>query len=255
MTRRFALLPVLLLTTACAGGHGPALLQTPGERLHAAARAAQAVYDPDSAGGTGYGTTAQLLRRMGPGSYGTPQPWPDDLAFRPGVVYVAVDNEGRLASLWIVERSGRALLADAGAPHHRIAYQTRPPAVVAEGGIMLIRPGVLTGDMIRSALERAGFHGVALSAASGGQLADGVRPLMYGGDKAGLPPDDTVGFTILRTAADARKAAADMKLPPHHISVVIGTASIRYTWTATSPNHSGAFMKAVAELRREVGTK
>jgi hypothetical protein len=255
MTYRFALLPLVLLTTACAGGHHAALLHTPAERLRAAARAAQAVYDPDSAGGTGYGTTAQLPRRMGSGTYGTPQPWPDDLAFRPGVVYVAVDNGGRLAILWIVEPSGRALFADVGAPHHRVAYQTRPPAEVAAGGVMLIRPGVLTGDMIRSALERAGFHGVMLSAAAGSRLADGVRPLMYGGDKVGLPPDDTVGFTILRTAADARKAAADMKLPPHHISVVIGTASIRYTWTATSPNHSKAFMRAVAELRREVDAK
>ena len=255
MTRRLTLLPLLLLTTACAGHHHSALLQNPAERLHAAARAAQAAYDPDSAGGTGYGTTAQLPRRMGSGTYGTPQPWPDDLAFRPGVVYVSVDNDGRLATLWIVQRSGRALFADVGAPHHRIAYQTRPPAEVAAEGVMLIRPGVLTGDMIRSARERAGFHGVAFSAAAGGRLPDGVRPLLYGGDKVGLPPADTVGFTILRTAADARKAAADMKLPPHHISVVIGTASIRYTWTKTSPNHSKAFRKAIAELRREVDAK
>jgi hypothetical protein len=255
MTRRLTPLLLLLLTTACAGSPHPELLGTPGERLHAAARAAQAAYDPDSAGGTGYGTTAQLLRRMGSGRYGTPRPWPDDLAFRPGVVYVAVQNGGRLATLWIVQPSGRALLADVGAPRRRVAYQIRPAAEVAAGGIMVIRPGVLTGDMIRSALERAGFHGVALSAADGGRLADGVRPLLYGGDKVGLPAADSVGFTILRTPADARRAAADTKLPPHHISVVIGTASIRYTWTATSPNHSQAFMKAVAELRREVHAK
>ena len=251
MTRRLPLLFVLMLATACGGG-GAAL--TPRHQLIAAVRAAQAVYDPDAAGGTGYGTTAQLLRRMGSGPYGTPKAWPDDLAFRPGVVYVSVENSGRLASLWIVEPSGRALLVDVGAPHHRIAYQARPPAEVAADGIMLIRPGVLTGDMIRSALERAGFHHVSLEAAAGGRLPDGVRPLLYGGDKIGLPPGDTVGFTILRTAADAREAAADMKLPPHHISVIIGTASIRYTWTATSPNHSKAFMKAVARLRREVRT-
>jgi hypothetical protein len=251
MIRRLTLVLILLLTTGCGGG-GSVL--TPRQQLHAAVRAAQAVYDPDSGGGTGYGTTAQLLRRMGSGSYGRPRAWPDDLAFRPGVIYVSTLNAGRLASFWVVVPSGRSFIAIAGAPHHRVSFESRSAAEGADEGLMVIRPGVLTGDMIRSALARAGFHGIALSAGAGGRLPDGVRPLMYGGDRVGLPPGDTVGFTILRTAADAHKVAADTRLPPHHISVIIGTAWIRYTWTATSPDRSRAFAKAMARLRREVRT-
>jgi hypothetical protein len=38
------------------------------------------------------------------------------------------------------------------------------------------------------------------------------------------------------------------------VSAVIGTALLRYSWTATSPNRSKAFLQAVAELRREART-
>lgn len=63
MTRRLPLVLMLVLTTARSGG-GSAQLRTPTQRLHAAVHAAQAVYDPDSAGGTGYGTTAGLVHRI-----------------------------------------------------------------------------------------------------------------------------------------------------------------------------------------------
>jgi hypothetical protein len=249
VTRRLALLFALLLAPACAGGR-PALLPTPAERLHAAVTAARAVYDPDSAGGTGYGTTAELLHRMGRGTYGTPRAWPDDGAFRPGVVYVGVQNGGRLATFWIVAPSGRALLADAGAPHTRVGYRTRSAAEVVDEGLMVIRPGVLSGDMIRSALERAGFHGIALDG-SILELADGLRPLLAGGNTLESTTGERAGFLIMRTPADARKAAADAKLGRHHRSAVIGSTWVHYTWTASSPDRSRAFANAVAALRRE----
>lgn len=252
MTRRIALLLTLVLVPACGGGS--ALLRTPAERLHAAVKAAQAVYDPDSAGGTGYGTTATLLHRMGSGPYGTPRAWPDDLAFRPGVVYVGLLNGGRQASFWIVGQAGRAQLAVAGPPHDRVSYQTRSAADVAAQGMVIIRPGVLSGDMIRSALERSGFHWITLSAGLSGHLPDGVRPFAAGGTRPGSPAGDAVAFTILGTAADARKAASDAKLPPHHVSVVVGTAWISYTWSSRSADRSEAFAKAVAALRREART-
>lgn len=252
MTRRLPLVLVLLLATACAGG-GPAQLPTPTQRLHAAVRAAQAVYDPDSAGGTGYGTTAELVHRMGSGPYGTPRPWPDDLGFRPGVVYVGVLNGGRLASLWMIEPSGRALIAIAGAPHRRVAYQLRPPAEAAAEGLTVIRPGVLSGDMIRSALERAGFAylGIGFRAI----MADRQIALVSGYTLRGASRNEFTYFAVFRTAAQARRQQADAQLPPSHVSVVIGTAWIAYAWRAPAPNRSTAFAEAVAVLRREARTE
>jgi len=238
------------VTRRLVGSHGTALLATPSQRLHAAAKAAQAVFDPDSAGGTGYGTDASLVRKMGTGGFGTPQAWPDDLAFRPGVVYVGVVNGGRLASLWIFEPSRRALIATVGAPHHRVSYENRPPADQIALGITLIRPGVLSADMIRAALAHAGFRGIAISGIGGGQLQDGVRPLMAGGNV--LSSGGTgVGFVLFRSAADAHKAANDQGLAPHHVSVILGAAWIHYTWATGRPNRSKAFLGAIAELRRE----
>jgi hypothetical protein len=254
MIRRLVvlLLTIPLLAAACGGG-SPAML-TPVQRLHAAVRAAVAVYDPDSAGGTGYGTTGDLLRRMGPGAYGTPQAWPDDLAFRPGIVYVATDNGGRLASLWTITPSGGALLADVGPPHHRVGYQTRSAAEVAADGLLIVRPGVLSGDMIRSALAREGFHGIELASRTFGTPADSLRPLTYGGTASKPSTGNAVGFIVLRSPSDAHKAAARMKLPPHHVSVVVGNAWIHYSWTGTSPDRSRAFARAVAALRKEART-
>lgn len=252
MTRRLPLVLMLVLATACSGG-GSAQLRTPTQRLHAAVRAAQAVYDPDSAGGTGYGTTAGLVRRIGPGPYGTPRPWPDDLGFRPGVVYVGTLNGGRLANLWVFEPSGRALIAIAGAPHRRVSYRTRSHAEVVAEGLTVIRPGVVSGDMIRSALERAGFAhlGIGFRAI----MADRQIALVSGYTERGASRNEFTYFAVFRTAAQARRQQADAQLPPIHLSVVIGTAWIAYSRKAYAPDRSTAFSQAVEQLRREARTE
>ena len=254
MNRRLiALVMILLVGSGCAGSHHAADL-TPPQRLHAAVTAAQAVYDPDSAGGTGYGTTGVLVHRMGAGAYGTPQPWPDDQAFRPGVVYVGTLNGGRMASLWTVEPSGRMLYATVGSPAKKASFLAEKPSVAKRLGIVVIRPGVLSGDMIRAALQRNGFHPITLSVVTGGHLEDGVPDLVDGGTTPGSGPGDAILFITCHTPADARKANADFGRPRHLVSAVIGTALLRYSWTATSPNRSKAFLQAVAELRREART-
>src|SRR6185312_6301628 len=127
MTRRLIALALVLLAGAgCAGSHSGAE-PTPTQRLHAAVTAAQKVYDPDSAGGTGYGTTAVLVHRMGAGTYGTPQPWPDDQAFRPGVVYVSTLNSGREAALSTVDPPRGLLFATAGPPYKKASFQLDKP--------------------------------------------------------------------------------------------------------------------------------
>lgn len=255
MTRRHIALFLLLLTAgACAGGHrsGPSL--APSQRLHAAVRAAQAVYDPDSAGGTGYGSTAALVRRMGPEAWGTPQPWPDDNAFRPGVVYVATLSAGRSASLWTFEPSGKGLYTVLDGPAKRVTYRTDSVRQGDLTGRVVIRPGVLSGDMIRAALEHAGFHGVTLNPMNGGRFQDGVRPLLTGGT-IGSVPGAGVGFITFRSVADARRESHDMGLAPHHVSVILGTAWIHYGWKAGRPDRSLAFRQAIAELRRDLRTE
>jgi hypothetical protein len=160
-----------------------------------------------------------------------------------------------MASLWTVEPSGRMLYATAGPPHKKASFQTEKPSVAAQLGIVVIRPGVLSGDMIRRALEHSGFRPVTLDVGTGGHLEDGVRDLVEGGTGPGSGPGDAAFFITFRSAADERKANADLGRPRHLVSAVIGTALLRYSWTATSPNRSKAFRQAVAELRREIRTE
>lgn len=255
MTRRLIALALVLLAGAgCAGSHSGADV-TPAQRLHAAITAAHAAYDPDSAGGTGYGTTAVLVHRMGAGTYGTPQAWPDDLAFRPGIVYVATLNGGRLASFVTAERSGHLLYVTTGAPNRKANSRLEKPTVLHQPGVVVIRPGVLSGDMIRRALEHNGFRPVTLEVVAGGHLKDGVQTLVDGGTPLGSGQGDAALFNTFRTAADARKANAFLGKPRHLVSAIVGTALLRYSWTDTSPNRSKAFLRAVAELRREVRTE
>jgi len=255
MTRRLIALALILLAGAgCAGGHSRADL-TPAQRLHAAVTAAQKVYDPDSAGGTGYGTTAVLVDRMGAGTYGTPQPWPDDQAFRPGVVYVSTLNSGREAALSTVDPSRGMLFATAGPPHTKTSFQLDKPSFLKQAGMVVIGPGVLSGDMLRAAFEHNGFRPVTLDVVGGGHLGDGVTELVEGGTPPGAAPGDSASFITFHTAADARRANAFLGKPRHLVSAVVGAALLRYSWTGTSPNRSKAFLKAVAELRQEVRTE
>jgi len=254
MTRRLIALALILLPgAACAGGHSTADL-TPAQRLHAAVAAAQKVYDPDSAGGTGYATGAVLAHRMGTGTYGTPQPWPDDLAFRPGVVYVATLNGGRLASFVTAAGSRHLLSAMTGPPDDKKNPRLEKPDVLDQPGFVVIRPGVLSGDMIRRTLEHNGFRPVTLEV-TGGHLQDGVADLVDGGTPLGAGHGDAVLFITFHSPADARKANAFLGKPRHLVSAVVGTALLRYSWTDTSPSRSEAFLKAVSELRQEVRTE
>jgi hypothetical protein len=254
--RRLVAFALTLLVAAGCGGGGHATDLTPIQRLHAAVKAAHAVWDPDSAGGTGYGTTAGLVRRMGSGTYGSPEAWPDDLAFRTGIVYVGTVNGGRLASLWTFENSGRALVTTVGAPHEKVKYAWQSPHVGTLLGRVIIRPGVLYPDMIRSALERAGFSQIGIDVWNGGEMRDGVRPRSDGGNAlASSATGEVVGFTIFRTAADARKAMADGVLPAFTLKVRLRSTWIEYRHAAGAPDRSKAFLGAIAELRRELRTE
>ncbi len=238
---------VLALLLATAGGCGSGSL-TPPERLHAGVTAAQATFDPDSAGGTGYGTTARLVRRMGSGAYGTPLPFPDDFAFRPGIVYAGIfGTDNRDAIVWVVDPSGRAFDAYLKGPH-KVVYETRSRAEGIKNGMTVIRPGVLSGDMVRAAFARAGFARTQL----------GVQPSMAGGWSAVIrgqtddaaSQDQEVFFTVFPTAAQARKQQADEHSLPGAHSVVIGNAWISCWWKASGPDRSAAFAQVVSELRR-----
>ena len=255
MTRRLIALALVLLAGAgCAGSHSGAE-PTPTQRLHAAVTAAQKVYDPDSAGGTGYGTTAVLVHRMGAGTYGTPQPWPDDQAFRPGVVYVSTLNGGREAALSTVDPPRGLLFATAGPPYKKASFQLDKPGFLKQAGMVVIRPGVLSGDMLRAAFEHNGFRPVTVDVVGGGHLGDGVTELVEGGTPPGAAPGDSASFITFHTTADARKANAFLGQPRHLVSAIVGTALLRYSWTDTSPNRSKTFLRAVAELREEVRTE
>jgi hypothetical protein len=246
--RRAFLLALLL---AAAGGCGSGSL-TPAERLHAGVKAAQATFDPDSAGGTGYGTTARLVRRMGSGAYGTPLPFPDDFAFRPGVVYAGIFGTTREAIVWVVDPSGRAVDAYLNGPH-KVVYETRSRAKGIKDGMTVIRPGVLSGDMVRAAFARAGFARTHL----------GVQPSMAGGWSAVIrgqtddaaSQDQEVIFTVFPTAAQARKQQADEHSLAGARSAVIGNAWISCWWRASGPDRSAAFAQVVSELRRELRTQ
>lgn len=247
---RRAFLLALLLATVAGCGSGSL---TPAERLHTAVKAAQATFDPDSLGGTGYGTTARLVRRMGSGAYGTPLPFPDDFAFRPGVVYAGIfGTNSREAIVWVVDPSGRAVDAYLNGPR-KVVYETRSRAEGIRNGMTVIRPGVLTGDMVRAAFARAGFARTQL----------GVQPSMAGGWSAVIrgqtddaaSDDQEVIFTVFPTAAQARKQRADEHSLPGARSAVIGNAWVSCWWKASGPDRSRAFAKAIAELRREVRTQ
>lgn len=253
MRRLIALVLILLPVAGCAGSHSAPDL-TPSQRLHAAVTAAQKVYDPDSAGGTGYATGAVLVHRMGTGAYGTPQPWPDDLAFRPDVVYVATLNGGRLASFVTADGSRHLLYAMTGPPDDKKNPRLEKPGVLDQPGFVVIRPGVLSGDMIRRTLEHNGFRPVTLEV-TGGHLQDGVTNLVDGGTPLGSGQGDAVLFMTFHSPADARKANADLGKPRHLLSAIIGAALLRYSWTDTSPNRSKAFLQVVAQLRKEVRTE
>jgi hypothetical protein len=248
-TRRFALLLTLALAVACGCGAGS---PTPAQQLRAAVKAAQAAFDPDSAGGTGYGTTARLVRRMGPGAYGKPLPFPDDFAFRPGVVYAGILGlDNRAAVIWVVDPSGRALTAVLKGPHG-VTYQTRSRADGIQNGMTVIRPGVLSGDMIRAAFQRAGFARIQLTGLA--HMADGQIAAVTGHTVAESAADDFTFFAVFHTAAQARKEQAHSHLLPRARSVVIGNAWISCSWKASGPDRSQAFAEAVARLRRQVRT-
>jgi hypothetical protein len=252
MTRRLTFLMSLLLAAACSCG---STSLTPAQQLHAAVTAAQETFDPDSAGGTGYGSTARLVRRMGAGSYGTPRPFPDDFAFRPGVVYAGIfGTNTREAIIWIVDPSGRVLGALLEGPH-RIVYQKRSRRDGIRSGVMVIRPGVLSGDMIRSALERAGFPHLTLSTGGGGRAANGQSFAASGYTDPEASQAEFTTFVVFRTAAQARSQQADARIGPHGTSVVVGTAWIAYSRKPYAPDLSQAFAKAVAVLRREARTE
>ena len=255
MTRRLVVLAcTLLLGAGCAGSHHAPDL-TPAQRLHAAVTAAQKVYDADSAGGTGYATDAVLVHRMGSGAYGTPEAWPDDLAFRPGIVYVATLNGGRLASFVTAEGSRHLLYATTGPPDDNKNSRLEKPDVLDQPGFVVIRPGVLSGDMIRAAFVHNGFRPVTLEVLGSGHLGDGVTVLVEGGTAPAPGSRDVASFNTFRTAADARKANAYLGTARHLVSAIVGTALLRYSWTDTSPNRSKAFLKAVSELRQEARTE
>lgn len=249
MTARIAFLLALLLATGCNG----ARTLTPTERLHAAVHAAQATFDPDSAGGTGYGTTARLLRRMGSGAYGTPQPFPDDFAFRPDTVYAAILGiDPTEVIIWAVDGSGRAFIANLRGPR-RVVYETRSPAEGIRDGMTVIRPGMVSGDMIRAAFSRAGFARLQLSIQP--SMPYGYSAVIRGHTDEAASQDQMVLFTVFPTAAQARRQVADEHSVPGARSVVIGNAWISCWWRPSGPDRSHAFARAVAELRREVRTE
>jgi hypothetical protein len=248
--RRIIPLFAVLLATACSSGSAS---PTPAQQLRAAVRAAQATFDPDSAGGTGYGTTARLVRRMRSGSYGKALPFPDDFAFRPGVVYAGILGlDNRAAVIWVVDPSGRALTAVLKGPHG-VTYQTRSRADGIRNGMTVIRPGVLSGDMIRAAFARAGFARIELDGLA--HMADGQTAAVTGHTVAESAADDFTFFAVFHTAAQARKQQADSHPLPRVRSVVIGNAWISCGWKRSGPDRSQAFARAVAELRREVRTE
>jgi hypothetical protein len=248
---RRALLLALLLATAAGCGSGSL---TPAQRLHAAVKAAQATFDPDSAGGTGYGTTARLVRRMGSGPYGTPLPFPDDFAFRPGVVYAGIlGTDTRQAILWEVDASGRAFVALLRGPH-KARYETRSRADGIRNGMTVIRPGVLSGGMVRSALERAGFAHIQLALLP--RMADGDVAVVFGHTDEAAAEGGFVEFAVFRTAAEARRQEAQARpISRRARSVVVGSVWIGYSWKANARDRSRAFMEAVARLRRELRTE
>ena len=250
MAGRRAFLLVLLIAAAPGCGSGSL---TPTERLHAAVSAAQATFDPDSAGGTGYGTTARLVRAMGSGAYGTPLPFPEDFAFRPGVIYAGIlGTDNREAILWEVDASGRAFVAVLRGPH-RADFETRSRADGIRNGMTVIRPGVLSGDMIRAAFERAGFARIQIDGLA--HMADGQTAAVTGHTVAGSAADDFTFFAVFHTAAQARRQQAHEHLIPPARSVVIGNAWISCSWKTSGPNRSEAFAKVVAGLRRRVRTE
>jgi hypothetical protein len=250
MTRVPAFLLALMLAAACSGGSHSL---TPVQRLHAAVKAAQATFDPDSAGGTGYGTTPRLVRRMGPGAYGTPRPFPDDFAFRPGVVYAGIaGTDPKQAILWVVDPSGRAVDAYLDGPH-KVVYQTRSRDEGIRDGMTVIRPGVLSGDMVRAAFSRAGFARVELSLQP--SMAQERSAVIRGQTDMAASQDQEVLFTVFPTAAQARKQQADEHSLPGARSVVVGNAWVSGWWRPSGPDRSRAFARAVAELRREARTE
>jgi hypothetical protein len=248
MTRRLTLLMSLLLAAACSCG---STSLTPAQQLHAAVTTAQETFDPDSAGGTGYGTTARLVRRMGAGAFGTPRPFPDDFAFRPGVVYAGI-TDPRHAIIWVVDPSGRALDAYLNGPH-KVVYETRSRADGIRNGMTVIRPGVLSGDMVRAALSQAGFARMQLGLQP--SMAYARSAVIRGQTDEAASRDQEVLFTVFPTAAEARNQQAEEHTLPGARSVLIGNAWISCWWKPTGPDRSAAFAKAIAKLRREVRTE
>jgi len=248
---RLAFLLALLLATV--GGCGSGSL-TPAQRLHAAVEAAQATFDPDSAGGTGYGTTARLVRRMGSGAYGTPRPFPDDFAFRPGVVYAGIfGTDTRQAILWEVDASGRAFVALLRGPH-KAHFETRSRGDGIRNGMTVIRPGVLSGGMVRRALQRAGFTHIQLALLA--RMADGDVAAVFGHTDEAAADGEFVEFAVFRTAEAARRQQAQAHpISRRARSVVVGSVWIGYSWKSDARDRSRAFMEAVAQLRRDLRTE
>lgn len=117
----------------------------------------------------------------------------------------------------------------------------------------MIRPGVLSGDMIRSALERAGFAHLGIG--FHGVMADHQIATVSGYNERGVSRNEFTYSAVFRTTAQTRRQQADAQLSPSHLSVVIGTAWIAYSWRAPAPDRSTAFAEAVAVLRREARTE
>lgn len=189
---------------------------------------------------------------MGRGAYGTPRPFPDDLAFRPGVVYAGIfGTNNQEAIIWVVDPSGRALDAYLDGPH-KVVYESRSRADGIRNGMTAIRPGVLSGDMVRAAFARAGFARMQLGPQPSGY---GYSAVIRGHTDEAASQDQEILFTVFPTVPQARRQVAEEHSVPGARSVVIGNAWVSGWWRPGGPDRSQAFAKAVSELRREVRTE